>query len=89
MGPDQVTEILRMLLRETVIMSAPILLLATAVSLIVSLGQTLTSLQDQTLSTVPRLAVVGIALLVGMPWLVRRSIYFYVSLLGDLHRYTR
>jgi flagellar biosynthetic protein FliQ len=88
-GPDQVTEIIRMVLREALILSAPILLLATVISLLLSVMQTLTSLQDQTLSTVPRLVVVGVALLVGMPWMVRRGVYFYVTLLGDLHRYTR
>ena len=67
MGPDQVTELMRMLLKEALIISAPVLLLATVISVIVSLTLTLISLQDQTLSQVPRLAIVGIALLVGLP----------------------
>jgi flagellar biosynthesis protein FliQ len=89
MGPDQVTELMRMLLREALIISAPVLLLATVVSVVVSLALTLISLQDQTLSQVPRLAIVGVALLVGAPWIIRRLAYYTIGLLGDLHRYTR
>ncbi|HWZ51298.1 MAG TPA: flagellar biosynthetic protein FliQ [Granulicella sp.] len=89
MGPDQVTELMRMLLREALIISAPVLLLATVVSVIVSLVLTLISLQDQTLSQVPRLAIVGVALLVGAPWIIRRLAVYTIGLLGDFHRFTR
>ncbi len=89
MGPDQVTELMRMLLKEALMISAPILLLATAVSFMVSLTLTLISLQDQTLSTVPRLAVVAVALLAGAPWIIGRMAAFTVALLGNLHRFTR
>jgi flagellar biosynthesis protein FliQ len=89
MGPDQVTELFRMLLKEAFIISGPILLLATFVSFVVSLVLTLISLQDQTLSTVPRLFVVSSAILVGAPWIVRRLVAYSVGLLGDLHRFAR
>ena len=89
MGPDQVTELMRMLLKEALIVSAPVLLLATVVSVVVSLTLTLISLQDQTLSQVPRLAVVGVALLVGAPWIIRRFATYTISLLGDLHRFAQ
>ena len=89
MGPDQVTELLRMLLKEALIISGPILLLATVVSLLVSLTLTLLSLQDQTLSTVPRLVTVGTAILVGAPWIVRRMAEYTIALFGDLHRFAR
>lgn len=89
MGPDQVTELMRMLLKEALIISAPVLLLATVISVVVSLTLTLISLQDQTLSQVPRLAVVGVALLVGAPWNIRRFATYTIGLLGDLHRFSQ
>lgn len=89
MGPDQVTELMRMLLKEAFIISGPILLLATVVSFAVSLVLTLISLQDQTLSTVPRLLVVGLAILVGAPWMVRRLAAYSLLLLSDFHRFAR
>jgi flagellar biosynthesis protein FliQ len=89
MGPDQVTELMRMLLKEALIVSAPVLLLATIISVIVSLTLTLISLQDQTLSQVPRLAIVGMALLVGAPWIIQRFASYTISLLSDFHRFVR
>jgi len=86
-GPDQVAELMRQLLREALIISTPILLLAAVTSFALSLFQTLTSLQDQTLSTVPRLLIVAAVLLVGLPWFLRRLIFYTVTLYSDLHRY--
>ncbi|HEX3437221.1 MAG TPA: flagellar biosynthetic protein FliQ [Pseudacidobacterium sp.] len=87
MEPDQVADLMRHLLREALIISMPVLLLASATSFLLSLFQTLTSLQDQTLSTVPRIVIVAVVLLVGLPWFLRRLVFFTVTLYGDLHRY--
>ena len=87
MSPDQVAELMRHLLKEALIISTPILLLAAVTSFALSLFQTLTSLQDQTLSTVPRLLIVAAVLLVGLPWFLRRLIFYTVTLYSDLHRY--
>lgn len=87
MGPDQVAELMRQLLKEALIISTPILVLAAVTSFALSLFQTLTSLQDQTLSTVPRLLIVAAVLLVGLPWFLRRLIFYTVTLYSDLHRY--
>jgi flagellar biosynthetic protein FliQ len=78
---------MRQLLREALIISTPILILAAVTSFALSLFQTLTSLQDQTLSTVPRLLIVAAVLLVGLPWFLRRLIFYTVTLYSDLHRY--
>ena len=48
---------------------------------------TLTSLQDQSLTTVPRLVAVALILLVGMPWFLGRMAAYTRFLLTDLHRY--
>jgi len=59
MGVDQVVLLGRLMLQEVVILVAPVLFAAVAVSLVVNVLQVLTSLQDQTLSHVPRLLVTG------------------------------
>jgi flagellar biosynthesis protein FliQ len=87
MTPDLVAELLRQLMKEAVILSAPILLAAVLLGLILTLFQTLTSLQEQSLTTVPRLAAVAVILLVGMPWFLGRLISYTNFLLSDLHRY--
>ena len=53
MGPDQVTELARHLLMEAMLLSAPLLLAAAVISIALSVLQTLTSIQEQTITTIP------------------------------------
>jgi flagellar biosynthetic protein FliQ len=87
MGPDQTVEIMRRVLVEAMLLSAPLLLTACLVSLLVSLLQTLTSVQEQTLTAVPRLVVVFIVTMAALPWMVHRLTNFTLHMLTDLHRY--
>ena len=87
MTPDMVSELMRHLLREAIVLSAPVLLAAALLSFVLSLVQTLTSLQDQSLTSVPRLLAVTLILLVGMPWFVERLVTYTRTLMGDFHRF--
>jgi flagellar biosynthetic protein FliQ len=87
MGPDQTVEMMRRVLLEAMLLSAPLLITACVVSLLVSLLQTLTSVQEQTLTAVPRLVVVFVVTMVTMPWMVHRMVNFTARLLSDFHRY--
>jgi len=87
MTPDLVAELMRQLMREAMILGAPLLIAATLLSFVLSLIQTLTSLQEQSLTSVPRLAVVGLILLVGMPWFLERLATYTRLLLGDFRRF--
>jgi flagellar biosynthetic protein FliQ len=87
MTPDMVSELLRQLMKESMIVASPVLIAAALLSFLLSLVQTLTSLQEQSLTTVPRLAVVAAILLVGMPWFLERMANYTRVLLTDLHRY--
>ena len=66
-------------------LAAPLLAVATAVSLLVNVAQVLTSLQDQTISTVPRLAGVAAAAMLFLPWMLRKLIVFTVGIWADFH----
>ena len=85
MGTDAVVALGRMMLQEVVILTAPILLIAITVSLLVNVVQVLTSLQDQSLSTIPRLLATGSALFILMPWMWRHLSTYTLSLLSDFH----
>jgi flagellar biosynthetic protein FliQ len=87
MTPDLVAELLRQLMREAMILAAPILIATALLSFLLSLIQTLTSLQEQSLTSVPRLAAVCMILLVGMPWFLSRMAAYTRLLLVDLTRY--
>jgi flagellar biosynthetic protein FliQ len=87
MGPDQTVEIMRRVLIEAMLLSAPLLITACLVSLLVSLLQTLTSVQEQTLTAVPRLVVVFVVTMMALPWMVHRLMNFTLHMFTGFHRY--
>jgi flagellar biosynthetic protein FliQ len=86
MGVDDVVLLGRLMLQEVVILIAPILAAAILVSLLVNILQVLTSLQDQTLSHVPRLMVTGGTIFVLMPWMWRHLAHYTINLFTDFHK---
>ena len=87
MGPDQSVELVRRVLMEAMIVSMPLLAVTCFVSLAVSLLQTLTSIQEQTLTTVPRLFVAFGVTMATLPWMVHRLVSFTLRLFADFHSY--
>jgi flagellar biosynthetic protein FliQ len=87
MGPDMAAELARNVLVQALILCAPLLIVACLISVVLSLVQTLTSVQEQTLTIVPRLFAVFAVTVVTMPWLVRRLVTYTVELWSDFHRY--
>jgi flagellar biosynthetic protein FliQ len=86
MGVDEVVVLGRLMLQEVVILVVPILAVSVAVSFLVNVVQVLTSLQDQTLSIVPRLLATGGALFFMMPWMWRHLAQYSTGILGDFHK---
>jgi len=89
MGTEQVVALFRHTLQMALLMGAPLLLVAIVISLLVNVAQVLTSLQDQTLSTVPRLAAVAAATLLFFPWMLRKLMLFTIGLWSDFHPFVR
>lgn len=67
----EVTAVLRDMMITAVLLAAPPVITSLLVGLIVSMLQTVTSIQEQTLSFVPRLVAVGIVLAVSVPWSIK------------------
>ena len=63
--------------------------IAFAAGVAISLAQIVTSIQDTAFSTIPRLVVFVLAILMLMPWMIQRMIVYTAELLGDLGRYAR
>ncbi|MGA2001774.1 MAG: flagellar biosynthetic protein FliQ [Terriglobales bacterium] len=85
METSEIIGLLRNTLAMAFLLVAPLLAIATLISLLVNVGQVLTSLQDQTISTVPRLAAVATAALLLMPWMLRRLMVFTIGMWSDFH----
>ena len=67
MAPETAVDITRATLMLILTVCGPLLLVSLAVGLIVSLFQALTQLQEQTLTFVPKLAAMGLTLLMTLP----------------------
>lgn len=89
MTADAVVEILRQALMLAFWVAAPLLLIGFAAGILISLAQIVTSIQDTGFSTIPRLAVFLVAILLLMPWMIQRMTVYTAALLGDLGRYAR
>ena len=66
---------------------APALLVGMAVGLIVSFFQTVTSLQEQTLTIVPKMLAVLATIILMMPWILGTLKEFTAELFGNLSAY--
>ncbi len=87
MTHSTVTDLLRNALMTTFWIGLPVLAAGFAIGILVSLAQILTSIQDSSFSTVPRLVVFLGVLLLAMPWMLMRLVTYTGALFGDLGRF--
>ncbi len=71
MTPQTVMEIGRQALEVTLMVSAPMLMVALVVGLIVSIFQAATQINESTLSFIPRLVAMFITLIFAGPWMLQ------------------
>jgi flagellar biosynthetic protein FliQ len=85
----EVLEIGRDTIWTTLLLGLPALAISLLVGLIISVVQTITSIQDQTLSSVPRILAVAFAIVFTMGWALQTAIQFFVRMLGHAVEVTR
>jgi flagellar biosynthetic protein FliQ len=77
-------DLLKTLMTNAVALAAPILITAMVIGLAVSLFQSVTSIQEQTLTFVPKaLAIIGL-LIVTMPWMLRTMMEFTTAMIQKM-----
>jgi len=87
MTVDDVTQIIRSGLYTIIISAAPLLLVSLVVGLVISIFQTVTSIQEQTLTFVPKiLAVFTVLMLVGH-WMINNMTTFTIDLWNNFSVY--
>lgn len=67
--------------------AGPILLLALAVGLFVSIFQATTQIQEQTLAFIPKIIAVLVGVVFFGPWMLEKIVEFTISLYQNLHVY--
>lgn len=89
MTVDEVTAIASTALYLVIKVSAPVLLVSLIVGLLISIFQTVTSIQEQTLTFVPKILAVFLSLIVLGNWMLNELSGFMAQLWSDFSRYAR
>ena len=76
MNPEFAVELIKSMMFQSVTLAAPILTTVLVIGLSVSLFQAVTSIQEQTLTFVPKVMGVVALLVVLLPWMLRSMIEF-------------
>ena len=89
MSPEQVIDIARETLWIIVKTSAPMLLVSLVVGLIISVFQTLTSIQEQTLTFVPKLLSIFAVIVLCGNWIMNSIVEFMIELCKNFGNFIR
>ncbi|MCX5759829.1 MAG: flagellar biosynthesis protein FliQ [Candidatus Hydrogenedentes bacterium] len=89
MNLDDILVLSRDAMLVTLLASAPMLLSGMLVGLIISVFQSVTQIQEITLSFVPKIVVVMVAFVVFLPWMVSVLLNFVEPLFGGFDKLVR
>ena len=84
MTPETVMTIGRQALELTLLVSAPLLLAALGVGLLVSIFQAATQINEMTLSFIPKLVAILVMLVLAGPWMITMMVDYMRRLLENL-----
>jgi flagellar biosynthetic protein FliQ len=80
MNPEMAVDICRKAIQTILMCSAPMLIVALIVGLMVSIFQAATQINEQTLTFVPKIVAVFLTLLIFGSWVIKTLIVFTVGL---------
>jgi len=84
MTPESVLAIGESALTVTVLLAAPMLLSALAIGLLIGMIQAATQIQEMTLSFIPKLIILVVALMIAGPWMLGLITDFTVRLFENI-----
>lgn len=89
MSIDDVVAIANRTLYIIIETSAPLLIISLVVGLLVSIFQTVTSIQEQTLTFVPKLICIFLGIMLFGHWMLNNMSDFMISLWSDFNQYVK
>ncbi|PIE58507.1 MAG: flagellar biosynthetic protein FliQ [Desulfobulbus propionicus] len=84
MTPETVVNIGRKAVETILLTSAPMLLAALVVGLIISIFQAATQINEQTMTFIPKIVAVFITMLIFGPWIMNLLITFTFGIISDI-----
>jgi flagellar biosynthetic protein FliQ len=89
MTPEFITGFFFDAIKTTIMLAAPMLLAGLAVGLLVSIFQAVTSINEMTLTFIPKMLAVAIALIFFFPWMMQTMVVFTQNLFANIVFYAR
>ena len=86
---NDVTEIMSSGLYTIIITAAPVLLVSLVIGLVVSIFQTVTSIQEQTLTFVPKVIGIFVSLMILGYWMLNNMVEYMANLWADFTIYIK
>jgi len=84
MNQGEISYLIGRFFTEVIIISAPILIVATVVGLVIAIFQATTSIQEQTISFAPKLLAIFLVILLGGNWMLSRMKEFTIYIFSSL-----
>ncbi|MFH1068819.1 MAG: flagellar biosynthesis protein FliQ [Candidatus Glassbacteria bacterium] len=73
----------------SVLVASPMLIAGLIVGVTISVIQTATSIQEQTLTFIPKIIAVVVSLILFMPWMMNTMLDFSIELINNIPNYVR
>jgi flagellar biosynthetic protein FliQ len=89
MTPEFLTGFFFEAIKTAIALASPMLLAALVVGLLVSIFQSVTSINEMTMTFIPKMLAVACALLFFLPWMVQTMVTFTQNLLTNMVTYIR
>ena len=89
MTPEFITGFFLMAIKKAILLSAPMLLAGLIVGLLVSIFQAVTQINEMTMTFIPKMLAVAIALIFFFPWMIQSMTDFIKILLINMPGYIR
>ena len=89
MSQDLIIQIFRDVLKTTLILMAPALMVSIVVGLLVSIFQAATQIHEMTLVFVPKILAIAACMMVLFPWMVNLMTTYTIALFSNIPAYVR
>jgi flagellar biosynthetic protein FliQ len=89
MTTDLIMGIASETMKVTLLVSAPVLLVGLVVGIVISVFQAVTQVHEMTLTFVPKIIAVMLALLVAAPWMLDMLVNFTHNLFSNIPNYIK
>ena len=89
MSPVLLIDIGRQAIYITALISAPLLILSMVVGIVIGVFQAVTQIHEMTLAFIPKMAAMGIVLIIFLPWMLSTFVDYTVILFNRIPEFVR